>query len=84
MRGGLFLFVLDFHGFKVLCLEYLPAIEAFQVFDALSPGDHLGAGMFTSGRHNKRLDEVYFTRAQAYVKPPSTHLGPRYRALQSG
>lgn len=69
MLGGLFLFVLDFHGFKVFSLEDLPAIQAFHVIDAISAGDHLGAGMFASGLHNKRLDEVYFTHAQAHVKP---------------
>lgn len=67
---GLFLFFLDFHGFKVFGLENLPAIETFHVFHAVSPGNHLGAGMFTSGLHNNRLDEDYFTRAQTYVKPP--------------
>ena len=67
---NLFLVVLDFHGFKIFGLENLAAIETFHVIDAVSPGDHLGAGVFTSGRHNKRLDEDYFTHARAYVKPP--------------
>jgi hypothetical protein len=70
MRGGLFFFFLDFHGFKVFGLEDLPAVETLHVIDTVSPGNDLGAGMFTSGRHNKRLDEVYFTHARAQVKPP--------------
>ena len=52
MPGGLFLFFLDFHGFKILGLENLAAIETLQVLHAISPGDHLGAGMVTSGLHN--------------------------------
>ncbi len=72
-RGAdLFFVFLDFHGFKIFCLENLAAIETFHVIDAVSTGDHLGASVFTSGRHNKRLDEVYFTHVQALVKPPST------------
>ena len=72
-RGAdLFFVFLDFHGFKVFCLENLTAIETFHVIDAVSTGDHLGTSVFTSGRHNKRLDEVYFTHVQALVKPPST------------
>jgi hypothetical protein len=52
MAGGLFFFVLDFHWFKVLSLEYLAAIETLDIVNAISPGDHLGAGVFTSGLHN--------------------------------
>jgi len=50
--AGLFFFVLDFHWFKVLSLEDLAAIETLYVFHAISTGDHLGAGMVTSGLHN--------------------------------
>ena len=63
MQGALFLFVLDFHWFKVIGLENLTAIETFHIIDSVSAGDHPGAGMFTSGRHNKRLDEFYSTHA---------------------
>ena len=44
---------LDFHGLKVFGLEDLAAIQAFHVIHAVSPGDDLGAGMVTSGLHNK-------------------------------
>ena len=51
MRVSVFVFV-DFHLFKVFCLENLAAIETFHVVNAVSSGDHLGAGMVTSGLHN--------------------------------
>ncbi len=50
--AGLFLFFLDFHGLKVFSLEDLAAIETFDVVYTVSPGDHLCAGMVTSGLHN--------------------------------
>ena len=51
-QAGLFFLFLDFHGFKVLCLEDLPAIETFHVIDSISSGYHLGTGVLTSGLHN--------------------------------
>ena len=48
--------VLDFHGFKIFGLEDLTAVPAFHVIHAVSPGDHLGAGMVTSGLHNQRIE----------------------------
>ena len=47
----LFLF-LDLHGIEVFVLEDLMAIQTFQVVDAISPGDDLGAGVLASGLHN--------------------------------
>ena len=52
MGGGLFFLFLDFHWFQVFGLENLPAVETFHIVDAVSPGNHLGTGMFTSGLHN--------------------------------
>jgi len=49
---GLFFLFLDLYLFKVFGLEDLAAIEAFHVINAVSTGDHLGAGMVTSGLHN--------------------------------
>jgi hypothetical protein len=51
-QGRLFFLVLDFHGFKVFSLKDLPAIETFNVIDSVSSGNHLGAGVLTSGLHN--------------------------------
>jgi hypothetical protein len=49
--GILFLVVLDFHGFKVFGFEDLAAIQTFDVIDAVSAGDDLGAVMVTNGQH---------------------------------
>jgi len=51
-RPALFLFFLDFHGFKIFGLEDLPAVQTFHIVDAVSPGKNLGAGVLTSGLHN--------------------------------
>ena len=51
-HAGLVFVVLDFHFLKVLSLKDLTAIETFHVVDPISAGDHLGAGMVTSGLHN--------------------------------
>jgi len=69
-RKGLFLVFLDYHWLKVFGLENLPAIEAFQVIHAVSPGDDLGTVVLASGLHNQRLDESYFIQVQKLVKPP--------------
>jgi hypothetical protein len=45
-------FFLDLHGIEVFVLEDLMAIQTFQVVDAISPGDDLGAGVLASGLHN--------------------------------
>ena len=52
MRGGLFLFFLYFHGFKVFGFKNLPAVETFHVVYAVSSGQDLGTGVLTSGLHN--------------------------------
>lgn len=56
-----FLFVYG-DGLQVFRLENLTAIQAFDVIDAVTSGNHLGTGMVTSGLHNSALDEVYFNR----------------------
>lgn len=48
----LLLFFVYLHGFEIFGLEDFPAIEAFEVIDTVPTGDHLGAGMVTSGLHN--------------------------------
>lgn len=40
---------------EIFGLEDLPAIEAFDVFDAIAAGDHHGLLVFTGGLHIKRL-----------------------------
>jgi hypothetical protein len=52
---GLFFLFLYFHGLKVLSLEDLMAIQAFDVVHAVSSGDDLGAGMLTRGLHKATL-----------------------------
>jgi hypothetical protein len=49
--GGseLFLFFFDLDGLKVFGLEDLTAVETFDVLHAVAAGNHLCAGMFTSG-----------------------------------
>ena len=49
----LFFLFLDFHGFKVFCLEDVVAIEAFDIVHAISSSNHLGAGMLTRGLHKQ-------------------------------
>ncbi len=75
MPGGLFLFFLDFHGFKILSLEDLTAVQAFHVIHAVSPGDDLGAGMVTNGLHNQWIDEIHSNHVEMLVKPPWYSLG---------
>jgi hypothetical protein len=53
--GGLFFLFLDFHGFKVLGLEDLMAIETFHVVHAISSSDHLGARVVTLGLHKANV-----------------------------
>ncbi len=48
-------FLVGFEGFKVFGFEDLAAIETFYVVHAVSSGDDLGAGVFTSGLHKTRL-----------------------------
>jgi hypothetical protein len=56
LRGGRLLFVLFYlHGFKVFGFEDLEAVQAFDVVDAVAPGDDLGAGMVASGWHKQRF-----------------------------
>jgi len=57
IRGAgklLFLF-LHFYGFEILRLEDLMAIQTFNVVNAVSPGDHLGALVVTRGLHKARV-----------------------------
>src|SRR3954463_9803535 len=70
MDWQLFVVVLDLDGLEIFGLENLAALEAFDVFHALSAGNHLGTGMVASGLHKQRLDEVYFNRPRSVVKPP--------------
>jgi hypothetical protein len=76
-RGpGLLFVVLHFDRFQVFGFKYLPAIQTFEIIDAIPAGDNLGTGVIASGRHIQRLDEVYFKRAGALVKPFYTPLPP--------
>jgi hypothetical protein len=50
--GGLFFLILNFHLFEIFGFEDLPAIETFNIINALSAGDDLGARVLTSGLHN--------------------------------
>lgn len=72
--AGLFLFVLNFDGFKVFGLEDLVAVQTFDIVHAISAGNDLGTGMLTSGLHIQRLDEIYSTYAHEVVKPPFWHI----------
>ncbi len=49
MDGRLFLFFLDFDGLQVFGLKNLAAVQAFDVFDSVTSGNHLGTGMVASG-----------------------------------
>jgi hypothetical protein len=48
----LFLFFVYGDGLQVFGLKNLPALQAFDVVYAVSPGNHLGTGMVASGLHN--------------------------------
>src|ERR1700722_3909656 len=75
---ALLLFVfLHFDGFQVFGFKYLTAIQTFEIIHAIPAGDNLGTGVIASGRHIQRLDEVYFKRAGALVKPFYTPLPSR-------
>ncbi len=50
----LFVFFFNSYGFQVLGLENLAAIETFDVFHAVAPGDDLGTVVLTSGLHKKQ------------------------------
>ena len=76
MRGRLLFVVLHFDRFQVFGFKYLTAIQTFEIIDAIPAGDNLGTGVIASGRHMQRLDEVYFKRAGALVKPFYTPLHP--------
>lgn len=52
VAGALLFFFLDLYGVEVLILEDLMAIQTFQVVNAITPGDYLGAGVLASGLHN--------------------------------
>jgi hypothetical protein len=76
MQGGLLFVVLHFDRFQVFGFKYLTAIQTFEIIDAIPAGDNLGTGVIASSRHMQRLDEVYFKRAGALVKPFYTPLHP--------
>src|SRR5206468_10761834 len=50
-------------------VESLPAVEAFDVFNAIAAGDHLAAGMFASGLHNNALMRLLYPRASPCQAP---------------
>jgi len=77
MAWALFLVVFDYYRFQVLGLENLPAIEAFDVIHAVSPGNNLGTVVLASGLHNQRLDESYSIHVQELVKPPLVFIALR-------
>jgi hypothetical protein len=52
---GLFFVFFHFYGFQVLGLKDLMAVQTFQVIHAVSTGNDLGTGVFTSGSHNNAL-----------------------------
>jgi hypothetical protein len=52
MHEGSIVVVIHLYFLEVFGLEDLAAIETFHVVDPISAGDHLGAGMVTSGLHN--------------------------------
>jgi len=66
---GLFFFFLDFHGFDVLGLEDLPAVQALHVVDSVSSSDDLGAGML-AGLHMQELMRFILTVRRAMSSPP--------------
>ena len=45
----LFVFFVGRDGLQVFGFENLTAIQAFDVIDAVAPGNHLGSGMVASG-----------------------------------
>ena len=76
-QAPLLVVVLHFDRFQVFSFKYLTTIQAFKIIDAIPAGDNLGTGVIASGRHIQRLDEVYFKRAGALVKPFYTPLPSR-------
>jgi len=69
MRVGERLIVLffDCNGFEVLGFENLAAIETFDVFHAVSPGDDFGTGVLARVLHKARL-RLYSTEPARRVK----------------
>jgi hypothetical protein len=63
----LIFFFLNGYRFEVFGIEDLAAIEAFNVFHSVAPGNDLGTGVLTSGLHKARL-RIYSNEADALVK----------------
>ena len=66
----LFLVLFGVDRLEVVGFEDLPAVEALDIVDAISTGNHLGTGVIADGYHNSAVDEEYSIRAQPHVKPP--------------
>lgn len=64
---ALLVLVFNCYWFEVLCFEDLAAIETFDVFHAVAPGDHLGTLVLTRVLHNARL-RIYSNEAEGLVK----------------
>jgi len=75
-RRGLILVFFDDYGFQVFGVEYLPAIQAFDVIHPVSPGNDLCTVVLASGLHNQRFDESYSTHVQKLVKSPGVPFLP--------
>jgi len=57
VRSLFFVFV-DLYRFEIFGLEDLLAVEAFDIIDTLSAGDHLCSGMVTSGLHSQSVGRL--------------------------
>jgi hypothetical protein len=54
-RRALFVLFFDCYGFEVFSFEDLAAIQAFQVFHAIAPGDHFSTVVLAWVLHKARL-----------------------------
>lgn len=56
----LFFVVLYFNGFEIFGFENLPAVEAFDVIDAVAPGNDLGSIVIAGGLHTNALMDLFY------------------------
>jgi hypothetical protein len=74
-ESGLLVFLFNCYWFEVFGFEDLPAIQTFDVLDAIASGDYLCLGVLTSVLHKARLT-IYSNEADAGVKGATANFFP--------
>ena len=66
--GALFFLIFNSHRLKIFRFKDLPAIETFNVVDAVPARDHLRALVVTGGLHRRDRDTTHFNDSEWLVK----------------